>query len=91
MAAPQRIFKYATTAQLNALLQAAITRATSGEFTSLSGAQKSSSKAWLDLQQQLVELNNELDIRGNVKRPQQVVQDLTGIYGPYNGNGFSIP
>ena len=89
MASPKRLFKNFTTAQLNAVLASAVTRATSGEFTSLSGAQKSSSKAWMDLQAMLVEINFEIDLRNGVSRPQTVLQDLTGVYSNTNG-GFSI-
>lgn len=72
------------------MLAAAVTRATSGEFTSLSGAAKSSSKSWLDLQQMLVELNLEIDIRAGYVKPIVVIQDLTGIDNPRFCGGFSV-
>lgn len=85
MASPKGLFRYATTAQLNAMLAAAIDRATNGQFTALSGAQKSSSKEWIDLQQDLLEINAELDKRNGVARVQKVVSDLNsgGFCGGY--------
>lgn len=79
MAEPQRIYKYYTNAQLAASFSAAVMREQQGQFTSLSAQQKSSNKEWLDLRQTLVELNKEMDIRGQVRPPKSILQDLTGI------------
>lgn len=76
MPSPRRLFRNATQAQLDALLASALERALSGEFTSLSGAAKSSSKAWMDLQDQIFEINAELDRRNGVGRASRVVNVL---------------
>ncbi len=86
MPSPQFIYKYVTDAKLQELYDAAIERSLSGQFTSLSGAAKSSSREWMNLQTQLFELKSELDRRGGVK-PNRVVSVLNNYEVGY-GNGL---
>ncbi len=73
---PQRLYQFLTDAELAALRATVVAQLTSGRFTNLSGAQKSSTVEWMDLQSQLLALNYEINIRAGVRRPQKVVQIL---------------
>ena len=85
MPGPIRLFKYFTTDQLNAAIAACVQQMSSGAFTSLSGAQKSSSQEWLDLEVRLRALNYEQDIRNNVVRVQKVTQRVRPAQDNYRG------
>lgn len=90
MPGPIRNFEFLTNDELAALRATVISQLTSGRFTSLSGAQKSSSQEWLDLSAQLQSLNLEFKIRNGVRRPQKVVNILhRGCYS--YGSNISIP
>lgn len=83
MPGPIRLFKYFTDAQLQAALDACVSQMTTGAFTALSGAGKSSSVEWLALDTRLQALNYEKDIRNRTTQPKKVVQVLTGnAFGP---------
>ena len=87
---PTRLFKFLTDAELAALRATVVSQLTSGRFTSLSGAQKSSSQEWLDLTAELQALNLEFDIRGGKHRVQKVTQILRPGCG-FVGFPGSIP
>lgn len=86
MAGPIRLFKFLTDAELAALRATVVAQMTSGRFTALSGAQKSSSQEWMDFETQLRALNLEINTRAGVRRPQRVEQVLVR---PYDGRDYS--
>lgn len=82
MPGPIRLYQFLTDAELVALRATIVAQMTTGRFTALSGAQKSSSQEWMDFEMQLRALNLEINIRAGVKRPSKVVQILSPQYCP---------
>lgn len=76
MPGPNRLFKNFTDDQLAAALATCVQQMQSGSFTALSGAQKSSSQEWLDLETRLKAINYEYDIRGGTPRVSKVSNRL---------------
>jgi hypothetical protein len=79
MPSPRRLYKYLSTPQIEALIAAAITRQTSGAFTSLSGGGHSSTKQYGDDKEILDEANYELDVRNGRVRPTRTSSDFSGL------------
>ena len=76
MPSPQRIYRYVTDEQLDAIIAAAIERTTNGSFTSLSGQGHSSTKEFYDPSTMLFEANYEKQVRTQSVLPQKVYQNL---------------
>ena len=83
MPSPQRIYRYVTDEQLDAIIAAAIERTTNGAFTALSGQGHSSSKEYLDPSVMLFEANYEKQVRLRAVTPQKVYQNLTNETDPF--------
>jgi len=82
MPSPRRIFRHATTAQLQEIIASGIDSAIYGQFTSMSGGGKSHTSKFMDLEDMLFEANFELGCRYGTNPPQKVYQDLTGNCNP---------
>lgn len=83
MPSPSGIFVGMTSADILVIRTAALARITDGDFTQLSGAQKSSSKTYeMKPQDVLRECNyalTQLGVSGYEGPPQTVYQDFTGL------------
>ncbi len=82
MPGPIRLFQFLTDEELAALRATTIQQLSSGQFTAVSGAQKSSSQQYLDLEAQLRALNLEINIRAGRHRVQKVTQVLSPTFRP---------
>lgn len=76
---PQRIFRSASDAQIQAIIDAGIGRAINGAFTNLSGAQKSSTREFMDLEKMLFEAEYEKALRAGTLPPTRLYQDFSGL------------
>lgn len=82
-----RLFQNYTDADLLASFASVQQRMFNGSFTTLSGAQKSASVQFMELDKQLKEINWEMNARGltaNINGPQKVTQ----VMRPRNPNGY---
>lgn len=76
MGSPKRIFKNATTPEIEGAYDAALARLTNGEFTSLSGGGKSSTRKFVDPAFIMDEAQYELAIRNRTLGPSKVYQNF---------------
>ena len=76
MPSPKRIFRSATTAEVEAAYAAALERLTNGAFTSLSGEGHSSSKQFADPAMIMMEAEYELAVRNETLPPSRTTQDF---------------
>lgn len=77
---PRYIYRGLTAAELQEIRAKALARIRDGSFTNLSGAQKSSSREYVDAQDMLFEANAALGllgITGFEAPPSTVYEDLT--------------
>ncbi len=79
MPSPQRIFRYLSTPQIEAIVQACAERQLNGAFTSLSGGGHSSSKQFADDANTLMEANYELSVRNNTVPPTRTTTDFSEL------------
>jgi hypothetical protein len=79
MPSPKRIFRTATTAEIEAAYAAALERLTNGAFTSLSGEGHSSSKQFAAPEIIMMEAEYELAIRNETLPPSRTNQDFSKV------------
>lgn len=79
MPSPQRIFRNASLAEIEAARVAAMDRLTNGAFMSLSGGGHSSSKQYMDPAQILDEVSYELSVRNGTVGPTRTTQDFSRL------------
>ncbi len=80
MGSPRRLFKHLTMAQLIEKQTELLDQVTSGRFTNLSGAQKSSTVSFgsTSAEDLLDEVNYEIDFQNGEVPSSDIVQDMSG-------------
>lgn len=76
---PRRIYRNLSDAQLLQIRDAALDRIINGSFTNLSGAQKSSTREFVDPQDMLFEAEYEIGSRAGTLAPSRTYQDFSGL------------
>lgn len=79
MPSPQRIYRYVSTPQIEAIIAAATERQLNGAFTNLSGGGHSSSKQYGDDATILFEATYELQVRRGELGPTHTTTDFSTL------------